>query len=195
MVNLKYPTGATPLDPDEAQGLLLPHITTLEELDRWEQDNIFEALEWLEKRKPKAILNEQFIKELHKRMFCNVWNWAGKFRRSDKNIGCSWHQVPMLLRDLFDDTQLWIDLQTDTHDDIAVRFHHRIVSIHPFPNGNGRHARLMTDILLENVFKKPRFTWGSEDLAKTCEAREIYLEALKKADNLDYKPLLHFVRS
>lgn len=195
MVNLEYPAEATPLDPDEAQGLLLSHITTQGELDRWEHDNIIEAIEWLEKRKPKAILNDQFIKKLHKRMFCNVWDWAGKFRRSDKNIGCSWHQIPMLLRNLYDDTNLWVNQQTATHDEIAVRFHHRLVSIHPFPNGNGRHARLMTDLLLENVLTSSRFTWGSENISKTCETREVYIEALKKADNMDYKPLLRFVRS
>lgn len=195
MINLDYPAGATPLDPDEVQGLLLSHITTRGELDRWEQENIIEAIEWLEKTKPEAILNEQFIKKLHKRMFSNVWKWAGKLRRSDKTLGGSWYQVPMSLKTLFDDTQLWIDQQTETQDEIAVRFHHRLVSIHPFPNGNGRHARLMTDVFLENILKNTRFTWGSENLSKTCEARKIYIEALKEADNLDYKSLLRFVRS
>ena len=195
MINLDYPAGATPLDPDEVQGLLLSHITTRGELDRWEQENIIEAIEWLEKTKPEAILNEQFIKKLHKRMFSNVWKWAGKLRRSDKTLGGSWYQVPMSLKTLFDDTQLWIDQQTETQDEIAVRFHHRLVSIHPFPNGNGRHARLMTDVFLENVLKNTRFTWGSGNLSKTCEARKIYIEALKEADNLDYKSLLRFVRS
>jgi len=103
MIDFKYPEGATPIDPDEAEGLLLTHITTQGELNRWEQDNIVEALAWIDKTKPTNILNEQFIKQLHKRMFDNVWKWAGQFRRSDKNIGVSWHQVPTSLKNMCDD--------------------------------------------------------------------------------------------
>lgn len=130
MLSLHYPEGATPIDPDEAQGLLLSHIATRGELDRWEQDNIIEAMTWLDKAKPKDILNEQFVKKLHKRMFCNVWDWAGIFRRSDKAIGGSWYQVPMRLRDLFDDTQLWIELKDESHDEIATRFLTAMVDMH-----------------------------------------------------------------
>ena len=194
MRNIEYPKGATPINPDEMEGLLLSHITSRGELDRWEQDNIIEAIEWLEKKKPIDLLNEQFIKKLHASMFSNVWKWAGKLRRSDKTLGGSWHQVPMRLRNLFDDTQLWIDLENETHDDIAIRFHHRLVSIHPFPNGNGRHARLMTDLLLENVLGSKRFTWGSEDLSIKGNARKRYIKALQEADNLNYEPLMQFVR-
>jgi len=128
-------------------------------------------------------------------MFCNVWNWAGSFRRSDKTIGGSWYQVPMRLRDLFDDTLLWIELKNESNDEIAVRFHQRLVWIHPFPNGNGRHARLMTDLLLENVLHCSRFSWGSEDLSKTGNIRQKYIDALKEADELNYKPLQKFVRT
>jgi len=195
MKNIKYPDGATPLDPDEIKGLLLSHITSRNELDRWEQENIIEAIEWLEKTKPRDILNEQFIKRLHKRMFSNIWEWAGKFRRSDKTIGGSWHQVPMRLKNLFDDTRLWIDLATDTPDEIAVRFHHRLVLIHPFPNGNGRHARLITDLLLENILGSKRFSWGSENLSSMRNSRKLYINALQEADILNYEPLLKFVRT
>ena len=147
MTTFEYPEGATPIDPDEAEGLLLTHITTRGELDRWEQDNIVDAITWTNRAKPIDILNEQFIKELHRRMFSNVWKWAGRFRQSDKNIGGPWHQVPTSLRHLCDDTRLWTEERAEPDDMIAVRFHHRLVSIHPFPNGNGRHARLMTDLL------------------------------------------------
>ena len=133
MINLEYPEGATPIDPDEATGLLLTHITTREELDRWEQDNIYEALEWLEKTKPKDILNETFIRKLHKQMFGNVWKWAGMFRQSDKNIGGRWWQISADLKDLCDDTRLWVGSRNEPSDEIAVRFHHRLVLIHPFP--------------------------------------------------------------
>ncbi|MDP8269635.1 MAG: mobile mystery protein B [Candidatus Tenebribacter davisii] len=195
MLSIRYPEGATPIDQNEAQGLLPSNITTQGELDRWEQENIIEAITWLDKAKPKDILNEQFIKKLHKRMFCNVWEWAGTFRRSDKNIGGSWYQIPMRLRNLLNDLELWIDLKDESDDEIAVRFHHRLVEIHPFPNGNGRHARLMTDLLLENILNCTRFSWGSENLSKTSNIRQKYIDALKEADELNYKPLQKFVRT
>lgn len=195
MTPFKYPEGATPLDPDEAEGLLLLHITTHRELDRWEQDNILEAIAWLGRTRPKEILNEAFIKELHRRMFFHVWKWAGHFRQSNKNIGGPWHHIPIGLRSLCDDTRLWMELREELPDAIAVRFHHRLVSVHPFPNGNGRHARLMTDVLLENVLQRPRFTWGSADLAQAGDMRRRYMAALHAADGLDYRLLLEFVRT
>ena len=195
MPNFNYPEGATPIDPNEVQGLLLTHITTHSELDRWEQDNIVMALSWLDQNKPKNILNEKFIKELHRRMFSDVWKWAGTFRRSDKNIGCPWIQIPLLVKNLCDDAKLWLELKNESPAKIAVRFHHRLVSIHPFPNGNGRHARLMTDILLENILGCYRFSWGSKDLSEANNSRQKYIAALHKADGGNYKPLLKFVRT
>ena len=195
MPDFDYPEGATPIDPDEAEGLLLTHITTLGELDRWEQENIVEALTWLDKTNPTDILNEQFVKELHRRMFVSVWKWAGHFRRSDKNIGGPWYQISMSLKNLCDDARFWIKLQEESPDEMAIRFHHRLVSIHPFPNGNGRHARLMTDILLETVMKFPRFTWGSGNLSKPGDIRQNYIAALRAADEHNYEPLLKFVRT
>lgn len=195
MIDFQYPEGATPLDLDEAQGLRLTHITTRGELDRWEQDNIIQALAWLDKTKPSDILHESFIKALHRRMFGDVWRWAGQFRQSDKNIGGPWHQVPTSVRNLCDDTRLWLELRDESPDQIAVRFHHRLVSIHPFANGNGRHARLMTDVLMENVLKCPRLTWGSEDLSKPGDARHRYITALHASDQQNYGPLLEFVRT
>jgi len=195
MTSFEYPEGTTPIEHDEAEGLLLTHITTRGELDRWEQDNIIEALAWMDKKKPTDILNELFIKELHKRMFGNVWKWAGEFRRTDKNIGIDWHQISMGVKNLCDDARYWIELQEESPDQTAVRFHHRLVWIHPFPNGNGRHARLMTDLLLENNLHRPRFTWGGRDLSKTSEARAKYIAALHAADEENYEPLLEFARS
>jgi len=195
MADFKYPKGAIPIDPDEADGLLLTHITTRGELDRWEQDNIVEAIAWLDKTKPIDILNEQFVKKMHKKMFCNVWKWAGCFRRIDKNIGGPWHQISINLKNLCDDGRLWIKLQEESPDVMAVRFHHRLVSIHPFPNGNGRHARLMTDLLLKNILNCSRFTWGSADISKAGDVRKRYIAALQAADEQNYKPLLEFVRT
>lgn len=195
MIQFEYPEGATPLDLDEAQGLRLTHITTRGELDRWEQDNILQSMAWLDKTKPSDILNEAFIKELHRRMFGDVWKWAGQFRQSDKNIGGPWHQVPMSVRNLCDDARLWMELRDEPPDQMAVRFHHRLVSIHPFANGNGRHARLMTDVLLENILERPRFAWGSKDLSEAGDTRHRYIAALYAADQQDYSPLLEFVRT
>ncbi len=195
MINLEYPEGATPIDPDEAKGLLLTHITTRRELDRWEQDNIIEALAWTEKTKPKDILNETFIRKLHKRMFGNVWKWAGKFRQSDKNIGGQWWQISTDLKGVCEDTGLWVESRRETPDEIAVRFHHRLVSIHPFPNGNGRHARLMADMLLENILDHPRFTWGGINLSDAGDTRQRYIAALREADEHNYQLLLEFARS
>lgn len=190
-----YLPGATPLDSDEAEGLLLPHITNRRELDRWEQDNIAEAEVWALRRKPRDLLSVDFVCRLHKRMFGNVWRWAGEFRRSGKNIGVECWAIGTSLKNLLDDVQTWIDLNSYPPDEIAARFHHRLVSIHLFANGNGRHARLMVDLLLVHILGRPRFTWGSENLVHAGDCRQRYIAALQAADRRQYQPLLEFVRS
>jgi len=190
------PIGATPLDPDEMAGLRLMHITTHGELNRWEQENISEAMDWLDKRKNKSeILTEEFVKKVHEKMFYKVWTWAGTFRRSDKNIGVDWIRIGVDLHQLLDDVNYWIEYKTYPEDEIAVFFHHRLVKIHPFPNGNGRHSRLMTDILLTNVLRQKSFTWGNGDLTFTGDVRNRYINALIMADKNDYVSLMEFVRS
>lgn len=195
MIKIEYPDETTPIDPDEAADLKLIHITNQSELNRWEQENISEALSWLQQTKPKDILNEDFVRKLHEKMLGNVWKWAGKYRKSDKNIGCSWQNIRIELKKLFDDTKFWIEANKESFDMIAVRFHHRLVSIHPFPNGNGRHARLITDLLLENVLGSFPFSWGDKNLTENTDMRREYIKALQKADDLDFNPLLKFVRS
>ncbi|MDO9578616.1 MAG: mobile mystery protein B [Candidatus Cloacimonadales bacterium] len=195
MINFDNRAGTTPLDSNEINGLKLNHITTLGELNQWEQINILKAVIWVNKVKPKKILNDQFVKQLHYKMFNDVWSWAGTFRQTNKTIGCEWYQIPMSLRNLFDDTKYWIEQNDQTPDVIGVTFHHRLVAIHPFPNGNGRHARLMTDILLENILACSKFTWGSVSSLRTGNSRERYIQALHEADGLNYEPLLEFVRS
>lgn len=194
-MEFNYPEEATPLDPNEIEGLLLTHITTRSELDRWEQDNINEALAWLEQRKPKDILNESFMKQLHKRMFGNVWKWAGDLRKTEKTLGVPFYQISIDVKKLCDDVEYWIENKTFSGDEIAARFHHRLVFIHLFPNGNGRHARLIADILLENVLAKPPFTWGSGNLAAAGLDREKYIESFVTAEREDYGLLMDFVRS
>jgi len=189
------PEGATPLDLDEAEGLLLSHITTRAELDRWEQENIAEAEAWAFRRAHPDILTDGFVKRLHKRMFGHVWRWAGSYRKTGKNIGVPAWQIATELRTLCDDCAAWIAHGVYPPDEIAVRFHHRLTAIHPFANGNGRHARLMTDILLAQLLKQPRFTWGSGNLVNAGDCRKEYINALRAADRHDYGPLLVFVRS
>ena len=194
MNDLQYSAGATPLEPDEREGLKIEHITTREELNRFEQDNINEALQWLEGRRKTDILTEKFIKTLHQKMFGKVWRWAGTFRRSDKNIGVDWLQIPVYLHTLLQDVRYWIDHETYPADEIAVRFHYKLVWIHSFPNGNGRHARLMTDILLKDVLQHEPFTWNLKNIDVEDQVRKVYLDALRRADGNDYSMLLDFVR-
>lgn len=194
-MDISYPDGATPLDPDEKDGLKLSHITTREELNRWEQQNIAEAYDWLERSRKKEIPNEQFLRALHKKMLGKVWAWAGEFRRTNKNIGVDWPQIPMATRNMLDDVQYWIENNTYPPDEIAARFHHRLVEIHLFPNGNGRHARMAADHLLEKEFWREPFSWGSGNLMDQGDVRAKYISSLRSADQRDYSPLLEFVRS
>ena len=190
-----YPQGATPLDPDEAEGLLLTHITTREELNIFEAENMRAGMEWAWRSRRKDIVSESFMRLLHKKMFGNVWRWAGEFRTSNKNIGVSREEVSVALRHLCEDVNYWIEHGTYPADELAARFHHRLVAIHPFPNGNGRHARLMTDLLLEKKLASIRFTWGGGEIIKANDCRDQYIRALRAADGGNYTLLLAFVRS
>ncbi len=186
--------GATELDPDERVGLRFKHVTTRAQLDHLEQANIQAALQWLARLKIDDILTEQFIRELHRKLLGQVWGWAGAFRQSEKNIGVDPLQIPVQLRLLLDDVRYWVDHATYCPLECAVRFHHRLVFIHLFANGNGRHARIMADQLLSRVFAEPPIDWaGGADLQAMGARRSSYLEALRRADRGDYQPLLNFV--
>lgn len=140
-------------------------------------------------------MDQGFIKKLHSRMFCNTWRWAGEFRRTNKNIGVDWLSLPMELKVLLDDVIYQAEHKVYDIDELAGRFHHRLVAIHPFANGNGRHARMMTDIILLSQGKES-FTWGRQkDLAETSPIRKQYIDALRAADKKDYTLLMQFVRS
>lgn len=196
-LDLEYVDGQTPLDEDEKESLLISTIATRGELDEFEQQNIEKAILWSLKRsfKPDAVFTEKFIRDVHKRMYSDVWAWAGEFRKTDKNIGIDKWQIPTELRNLLDDTKFWIANNVYPPEEIAVRFKHRIVSIHCFANGNGRHSRLMADIIIEKVFKQSVFTWGAANLIKQGDIRTAYLNAIKAADAGDIEPLIKFARS
>lgn len=176
-LKLNYIRGQTPLNEDEIDGLLIPTITTREELNEFEQQNIEQAIQWSLRRKfsTARILTEGFVKEVHKKMYGEVWAWAGTFRTTNKNIGIHFLQIGIQLKCLLDDTLYWINHHTFSPDEIAVRFKHRLVSIHCFPNGNGRHSRLMADILIEKTFGLPVFTWGAGNLTQEGDARTTYI--------------------
>ena len=196
-LDLDYINGQTPLDEDEKDGLLIPTISTRSELDEFEQQNIEEAIQWVltKSLKAKSILTEQFVRNLHKRMYGYVWAWAGNYRKTNKNLGVDKWQISTELKGLLDDALYWIEHNTFTPDEIAVRFKHRIVSIHCFPNGNGRHSRLMADIIVDKIYKIPVFSWGAENLVRQSDTRTSYINAVKEADNNNYEQLLLFARS
>lgn len=193
-LTLEYPLGATPLDPNELEGLIPRHLATQQDLNEWEQNTILPARTWLYARVRPNVLSEQFHCDLHRRMFGKTWRWAGQFRQSEKNIGAPWPQVPMRLRQLFENTRFRLDMEGTHLDEEVARFHHKLVLVHAFANGNGRHARLMADALLRERHQVP-FTWGRVSLVDPSEVRERYIGALRAADAGDIRPLLEFVRS
>lgn len=189
-----YPDGATPLDPDELDGLKFKHVSTRGELDQLEQAGITEGLKWLEKQKNPDVLSEAFVLELHKRLFGRVWKWAGTFRRTEKNIGIDPIQIAIQLRQLLDDAKYWVEHGTYSPKELAARFHHRLVFVHPFPNGNGRHARIMADALLTKLLNESAIDWaGGYRLEAMNERRNQYIAALRAADGHDMSALLEFV--
>ena len=187
------PDDATPLTEEEKRGLIPAHITYRRELNEAEQENIARAQDWALNRARDPV-NEKFIKDLHGRMLGEVWRWAGDFRTSERNLGIPFYEIPVALRQLLDDTKGWIEYKAYPPDEIAVRFHHRLVQIHAFPNGNGRHARLMADLLVMRLGGE-RFSWGRANLQDASAMRKRYITALQAADKHDIGPLLAFARS
>lgn len=197
-IKLTYIEGQTPLDENEISGLKIKTITTVGELNEHEQNNIEEAVQWIFNRKfiLEVLLTREWIFNMHYRMFNKVWDWAGEKRTTNKNIGVDKLSIEPALIYLLDDIKFWNAKQTFEPIEIALRFKHRLVSIHCFPNGNGRHARLCADILIKQLTRQDGFSWGShQSLYQKGELREAYISALKKADNGDYKPLIDFACS
>jgi len=184
---------ATTIDLNESKGLKLKHINLMTELNEAENLNITKAMQWIKRNRKSNPLSITFLMKLHKQMFGDVWKWAGVFRVSDKNIGVPWPEIPSKIKNLIDDTHFWIQNKSFDWDEIGVRFHHRLVSIHPFVNGNGRHARLLCDILLERYNVKI-FSWGGVT-TRSDETRSFYIKALQAADQKNYDLLTSFVRS
>ncbi|MDB9755816.1 mobile mystery protein B [Winogradskyella sp.] len=196
-LELNYKDGQTPLNADEKEGLKIKSITTQKELDEFEQLNLEKAVEWTirTKLKQERVLTEKFIKDLHKKMYGDVWKWAGNFRTSEKNIGITWTSISTYLKALLDDANYWVDNHIYAPEEIAIRFKHRLVAIHCFPNGNGRHSRLMADIIMESVIEQDIFSWHSSNMVKADDVRKAYILALKKADGGNIDPLIEFAKT
>jgi len=196
------PEGATPVDPGDAEGLIPTWVATRADLNIAEQENIAKAIAWASSKNGPgglaSLMTDESMRNLHRRMFGDVWRWAGSYRQHDTNMGAHWPYIPTQVRDLLAD----VLVQTAdperlpwSPDELAVRFHHRLVAIHPFPNGNGRHSRLAADLLVA-ALGRPVFTWGAQDLSEKGAARSAYLEALRRADqHADFEPLVMFARS
>ncbi|WP_425995588.1 mobile mystery protein B [Caulobacter sp. DWR1-3-2b1] len=185
---------AKPLQAEEREQLIPTYIISRAELNEIEHIGVSDADRWVFSRKRGDVLDTNFLLTLHRRMFREVWRWAGELRTTGRNIGVDPIQIGVQLRQLTDDVQYWIDNATFSPDEIVARFHHKLVWIHPFQNGNGRHARLAADLLAVRL-GRPRFTWGSANLVVPAQTRRLYVEALRAADKHDIAPLLTFVRS
>jgi Fic-DOC domain mobile mystery protein B len=194
MVMANEPEGATPLDPEDMEGLKFRHITTRHQLNELEQANIQSGLVWLGRSRKTDVLADQFILDLHRRLFGDVWSWAGKFRTTEKNIGIDPLQISVQLRMLLDDARYWAENNTYSPLEAGARFHHRLVKVHPFPNGNGRHARIAADTFITECFDHATIDWAAgHDLQRSNDRRNAYIRALRAADAGDYGALFSFV--
>lgn len=185
--------GSTRLSPAEQHALIPAYVTCRGELDELEQRGVANAITWALGRRRKKVLNDPFLCRLHRRMFGEVWRWAGEYRTTRLNLGVAPWEVRPELSKLLADAATWLEYKAYSADEIAVRFHHRLVWVHPFPNGNGRLSRLMADLLV-TAHGGERFSWGAARLIRG-EARARYINALRSADAHDIGPLLTFARS
>lgn len=195
-LEIEYKDGQTPLDEDEKEGLKIRTITNRSELDEFEQLNIEKGIEWTltKKFKQEEIFTEVFVRTLHRKMYGQVWKWAGEFRKTEKNIGIEPTQISVALKQLNDNCLYWIKSKVYPEGEIAIRYKHELVKLHCFANGNGRHSRLMADLIVSHIFGLPVFSWSSTSLTKKGEARRYYLAALREADKNNILPLLQFAK-
>ena len=188
------PSDATTLNPDERTGLLKSWIATRAELNLAEQNNIESGAIWARQAEFPDLLTVKFVTSLHKRMFGEVWSWAGKFRRTEKNIGVAPNLIGSYTGMLLDDARFGVEHQTYQPTELAVRLHHRLVYVHPFSNGNGRHARLLANLVLRRLGES-HLSWGLNSQEDINTLRRAYIQALRRADQEDYEALIEFARS
>ena len=190
------PEGATPLEPDEIEGLVHTHIETRDELNALESANIADCLVWLSSQSTlslEEILSLDFARTLHEEMFSRVWSWAGNFRTTEKNIGCDPSQIRVNLYNLFEDIKCWIEFNHYESRELSARIHHQLVKIHPFPNGNGRHARIFTNCVREKGLGIEPIIWATGNIDRQGEERREYIDSLRQADQNNYQPLVSYL--
>ncbi len=190
---IEHDDAATPLTPAEREGLIPAYITLRHELNEAEQQGVLAADRWVFDRR-RQVLDERLPARPAQADVRPGLALGGRYRATERNIGVPAYRIAVDLAQLLGDARYWIEHQTFPPDEIAARFHHRLVQIHCFPNGNGRHARLATDALLASL-DRPRFSWGQQNLLSATETRRAYVAALRAADDHDLAPLLAFVRS
>lgn len=192
-----FEDGQTPLDEDEKDGLLIPLIHSRGSLDEFEQQNIEKAIEWtyLKRVSKEELFTEKYIRTLHRKMFAEVWKWAGTFRRTEKSIGIDPLNIAVALKQLCDDALYQIEHKIYSEIEMAIRFKYELVKIHCFANGNGRHSRLIADVIISHVFSLPVFTWGRKSASQNSESRNNYLNALRRADKREIDDLIRFALS
>ena len=191
-MEFEWPEGATPLDPDEAEGLI-PFISTQGQLNEYEAMNILDGVEWAGKSRiiKSRLLNQETLKLLHQQMFGKTWRWAGRYRLTQKTIGCDASKISMEMKMLLDDVTFWLEHKTYTPKELVTRFHHRLVLIHPFVNGNGRFSRVATELLCE----QQKWDWPTWGRGSGGDVRKRYIECLQQADRSDYRSLIAFLWS
>lgn len=186
--------GSTPLDENQTEGLKFSHITTMSELDEVEDINIQKGLEWLNAQRTADYLTTEFLCKLHEKLFGDVWSWAGKFRRSDINLSkISTYDIGPQLKNLFEDASVWIKNEKMSWDEISAELHHRLIWIHPFPNGNGRTTRIFTEFVQRRNGQEVT-SWMESLKDDPANRRKCYISALKKADNGDFEALIEFMK-
>ncbi|HXQ81690.1 MAG TPA: mobile mystery protein B [Opitutaceae bacterium] len=189
--------GSGPIAPKEA-ALLLPSLSTRAQLDEIERLRINAARVWAMRGavlRRGDLLTEAFVRDLHRRMFGGIWRGAGRYRTNEGGKGWEARRIPGGVRMFLDDAEGWIRFSTYPVHEAAVRLHHRLRSIQPWSNGNGRHARLLADIVVASQGEEP-LTWGSRsDPAGSPRAGARYLDAIRAADSGGMERLVDFARS
>src|SRR5258708_4203339 len=190
--------GATPLSEEDLRGLKLASVTTQGELNEAEAQNILRGQEWARRSRASTLsdmLSDEYLLRLHKQMFGDVWKWAGKFRERETNIGVPPHSIRTNLRQLYEEVRGWLEFRAYPPDEIAIRLHYRVVTIHPIANGNGRHARMLVHMTMIRHFGLKPLKWGGSALRDLDVNRKVYIDSLAPADKRDFAPLLAFAPS
>ncbi len=189
------PEGATPID--DVSGLLVD-ITTRGELNDAEGLNILTATDWIDKGRIDDLFTVQFYRELHTKMYDQVWSWAGALRSQTGQTthpGSRPEAVDLDLgRVAMEFHCEWEALNDNSHLlPFISRYHHALVLVHPFNNGNGRWSRLAADAVIQRLAGRPPLTWATDTLVVDSDERKEYIAALQAADTGDFQPLLDYI--